>query len=140
MQFKFSHYICAMCFRSFYTDSQRHGHFFAALPFRQQLNYLALARSEAVANYGVGIRGGGMRTNKSVEQHVGRTCSKKRPMIGERLDSSDQITVSVGFHDVGAHASLDDFANQLVGKMKRKDQDFRFWKTLANLSSSFQSI
>src|ERR1700736_5202489 len=81
-----------------------------------------------------------MGAKKSVEQHIGRSSSKKRPMIGERLDGGDQITVGVGLHDVGSHASLDDFANQLIGKMKSENQDLRLWKALANLSSSFQAI
>ena len=46
MQLELTHDVSAMRFRGFYADAESHGHFLAALPFREELNDFAFPGSE----------------------------------------------------------------------------------------------
>jgi hypothetical protein len=56
------------------------------------------------------------------------------------LDGGHKFTVSVGFQDVAAGTSLNNFSDQLIRKMHCQNNDFRPWAKLANLARGFYSI
>jgi hypothetical protein len=61
-------------------------------------------------------------------------------MVHESFDGEDQIAIGVGLHDVAADSGFDDFANQLVGEVKRENNDFGFWLNFADLASGFETV
>src|SRR5712671_2614841 len=76
VQFELAHDVGAMRFRCFYANSESDGHFFTALPFREQLHDFALSRSKPAAEDGHVIRDC-ILFAEPVEQHVRRARSKK---------------------------------------------------------------
>jgi hypothetical protein len=139
MQLEFAHNVRAMRFRRLHADSQSHGDFLAALAFREQLDDFTLARGQPAAQDGHVVRDR-ILLAESIQQHVGGTGCEKGTVVTERFHSGDEITVGVGLHDVRADASLDDVADELIGKMKGQNDDFRLGKAFANAPGGFQAV
>jgi len=139
VQLKFTHDVGAVRFGGLYADAKRDSYFLAALSFRKQLHDFALTGSEAAAKNGH-VVGNRVLFAEAVEQHVRSTGGEKRAMISERFDGRDQVAVGVGFHDVRAHASFNNVAYELIGKVEGQNYDFRFGKALANAAGSLQTV
>ena len=139
MQLELTHDVSAMRFRGFYADAESHGHFLAALPFREELNDFAFPGSEPATqdSHVVGHR---VLFAEPVKKHVRSAGCEERTMVAKSLDRRDEVSVSIGFHDVGANASFHNVADQLIGEVQRKNDYFRFGKALADATSSFQAV
>ena len=139
MKLKLTHDVSAMRFRGFYADAKSHCDFLAALPFREELNDLALPGSEPATqdSHVVGHR---VLFAEPVQQHVRSARCEERTMVAKGLDRRDEVPVSIGFHDVGANTSFNNVADELIGEVQSKNDDFRFGKALADAPGSLQAV
>lgn len=82
----------------------------------------------------------GILLAKAIQQHVRCARREEGATIAQSLDSGDQVAVGVRLHDVSAHARFDNIADQLIGEMKREDDNFSLGETFADAASSFQTV
>src|ERR1700686_2344316 len=139
VQLELAHDVGAMRLRSLYTNTESHRNFFATLSFGQQLHNFAFSGSEPAAEDSHVIRDG-ILLAKAIQQHVRGARSEERTTVAESLDSGNQVAVGVRLHNVGADARFDNIAHQLIGEMKREDDNFSLGKTLADAPSRFQTV
>ena len=139
MQLEFAHDVGAVRFGGFYADAKGYSYFLAAFALRKQLHYFALPRREAAAKNGH-VVGDCILLAEAIEQHVCSARGKEGTVIAERFDGRDQVAVRVRFHDVRAHAGLNDVADKLIGKVQRQDHYFCFGKAFADASCGLQAV
>jgi hypothetical protein len=139
VELELSHDVGTVGLSGFDTDAEGDGDLFATLTFGKELNNFAFARCEAIAEYGLMI-GNGVLFAEAIQQHVCGARGEEGTMIRKSFDSSHEIAIGIGLHDVRAHTCLDDVADELIGKMKRENKNFGSGELFADAPGGLKTV
>src|SRR5215469_13425372 len=139
VKLELAHYIGAMRFDRFHAEPEAGCYFLAALAFGEELDDLALARGETVAERFREIDARTV-TVEITKNDFGGARREEGLVLGELFNGDNEVAIRVGLYDIAADAGFEDIADELVRVVNGENEHFGVGAGLADSARGFNAV